>query len=215
MQRSILAVCGILLLVSTGAFFLYVSILSIMAVVVLLVALMLMFFLGIQAARQEFPLLAIPSRRKLRLARGPAGTSRLGSMPIPSRGGLRTEIALAEHRTLGVEAGRDRFGWETHMRPDKHLECLDDLIADLGGSDASTHSKSPYGLLIEHLQAARRDLLGSMRAEYGLSLRQATESVTCISDNRARSKTKGALRRLLAARAPKPLASAAAENTLS
>jgi uncharacterized membrane protein len=57
MQRSILALCGILLLGSTGAFFLYVSILSIMAVVVLLMALILMFFLGVQAARQadSFP----------------------------------------------------------------------------------------------------------------------------------------------------------------
>ncbi len=213
MQRSILAVCGVLLLVSTGAFFLYVSILSIMAVVVLLMALMLMFFLGIQAARQEFPLLAIPSRRKLRLVRGPAEASRLASAPIPSRRDLQTEIALAEHRPLGAEAGRDRLEWESHMRPDKHLKCLDDLIADLGGSDASTHSKSPYGLLVEHLQAARRDLLGSMRAEYGLSLRQASDSVACISDSRARHQTKRILQRLLDSVVPRPLTSVAAEST--
>ncbi len=88
MQRSILAACGILLLVSTGAFFLYVSILSIMAVVVLLMALMLTFFLGIQAARREIPVLAIPSRRKLRLVRGRGGPSNVGSAPIPGRGGV-------------------------------------------------------------------------------------------------------------------------------
>ena len=214
MQRSFLAVCGIMLLVSTGAFFLYVSILSIMAVVVLLMALMLMFFLGIQAAGREIPLLAIPSRRKLRLVRGPAGASRPASAPIPSRRDLQTEIAFAEHRTLGAEAMPDQLGTETHMRPDKHLKCLDDLIADLGGSDASTHSKSPYGLLGEHLQAARRDLLGSMRAEYSLSLRQATESVACISDNRARTKTKTILRSLLDSGVPRPLTSLAAESTL-
>jgi hypothetical protein len=52
MQRSLLALSGILLLGTTGAFFLYVSILSILAVVVVLMALILMFFLGVQAASQ-------------------------------------------------------------------------------------------------------------------------------------------------------------------
>jgi hypothetical protein len=51
MQSFILVLSGILLLGSTGAFFLYVSILSIMAVVVILMALMLTFLLGVQAAR--------------------------------------------------------------------------------------------------------------------------------------------------------------------
>ena len=97
------------------------------------------------------------------------------------------------------------------MRPDKQLKCLDDLIADLGGSDTSTHSKSPHGLLLEHLQAARRDLLGSMRAEYSLSLQQAKESVACIFDNRVRTKTKNILRSLLASDVRKQLPSMAAE----
>jgi hypothetical protein len=51
-QRSLLALSGILVLGTTGAFFLYVSVLSIMAVGVILMALMLMFILGVQAASQ-------------------------------------------------------------------------------------------------------------------------------------------------------------------
>jgi hypothetical protein len=77
MQRSILAFFGILLLGSTGAFFLYVSILSIMAVVMILTALMLMFLLGFQAARPPIPVPAIPSGRKLRLVRAQRRTHRL------------------------------------------------------------------------------------------------------------------------------------------
>jgi len=74
MQSLILAFPGILLLGSTGAFFLYVSILSIMAVVVIRMALMLMFLLGVQAARQGIPVPAIPWRRKLRLAQALGAT---------------------------------------------------------------------------------------------------------------------------------------------
>jgi hypothetical protein len=67
MQSFILVFSGILLLGSTGAFFLYVSILSIMAVVVILMALVLMFLLGVQAARQRIPVPDLPWGRKLRL----------------------------------------------------------------------------------------------------------------------------------------------------
>jgi hypothetical protein len=62
MQRLIMGFSGILLLGTTPAFFLYVSILSMMAVVVTLMALMFMFLLGVQAARQPIPVSAIPSR---------------------------------------------------------------------------------------------------------------------------------------------------------
>jgi hypothetical protein len=48
MQYLILAFCGILVLGSTGAFLLYVSILSIMTIVMMMLALLLMFFLGVQ-----------------------------------------------------------------------------------------------------------------------------------------------------------------------
>jgi len=77
------------------------------------------------------------------------------------------------------------------------LKCLDELIADLGGSsDAGRRSKGPCDLLLEHLQAARRDLLGSMPGEYSLSLQQAKESVACISDKSARIEIKKILRTL-------------------
>jgi hypothetical protein len=83
------------------------------------------------------------------------------------------------------------------------LECLDELIADLGGADAGTRSKGPCGLLLEHLQAARRDLLGSMPGEYALSLRQAVESASCISDKNARIGIRTRIRSLIASEVPK------------
>jgi uncharacterized membrane protein len=53
MRFAILAFCGVLLLGSAGAFLLYVSVLSILAVVVILMAVMLMFQLGVQVERQR------------------------------------------------------------------------------------------------------------------------------------------------------------------
>lgn len=74
------------------------------------------------------------------------------------------------------------------------LESLDRLLADLGGSgDAGKSSVGPCGLLLEHLDSARRSLLGSMPGEYRL----ARESVACISDSGARAKTKQVLGRLI------------------
>jgi len=91
------------------------------------------------------------------------------------------------------------------MQPDKDLKSLDTLIADLGGADAGTRSQSSCGLLLEHLQAARRDLLGSMRGEYRLSLREANESAVCISDKSVRAGIKERLRGLIDSEAlPKP-----------
>jgi len=86
----------------------------------------------------------------------------------------------------------------TYMRQDKDLKSLDELIAGLGGADFGAQSMGPCGLLLEHLQAARRDLLGSMPGEYGLSLRQAKEFVGCIHDKGARTKTQEALEALMA-----------------
>jgi Flp pilus assembly protein TadB len=56
MRILLLAFCGMLLLGSTVAFLLYVSILSILTVVVILMATMLMFVLGVQVERQRHPL---------------------------------------------------------------------------------------------------------------------------------------------------------------
>jgi hypothetical protein len=69
MQRLVVACSGILLLGATGAFFMYVSILSIAAVVVILMGLVFMFLLGVQAGRQPIPVPAVPSRSKLNLVR--------------------------------------------------------------------------------------------------------------------------------------------------
>jgi hypothetical protein len=97
------------------------------------------------------------------------------------------------------------------MQRDKdHLKCLDELIVDLGGADTGTQSKGPCALLLEHLQAARRDLLGSMPGEYSLSLQQARESVACIPDKSARTKTKRILRSLIDSEVPKHRPSMAA-----
>jgi hypothetical protein len=83
------------------------------------------------------------------------------------------------------------------VQEDKDLIRLDDLIANLGGTVNGTHTAGPCGLLLEHLQAARRDRLGSMRGEYVLSLNQAKESVACISDKSVRVETKKILQSLL------------------
>jgi hypothetical protein len=61
MRVLILAFSGLLLLGSTVAFLLYVSILSILTVVVILLAAMLMFVLGVQVERQRRPLPENPS----------------------------------------------------------------------------------------------------------------------------------------------------------
>ena len=78
------------------------------------------------------------------------------------------------------------------------LKSLDSLIASIGGADVGAQSFGPYGLLLEHLQAARRDFLGSSLDEYRLSLRQAKGSVGCITDKSARNTMKAALESLLA-----------------
>jgi hypothetical protein len=57
-QRGILAFPGALLLGSIAAFFLYVPALTILSVTAILIAMMLMFLLGIQAARQPLPAVA-------------------------------------------------------------------------------------------------------------------------------------------------------------
>jgi hypothetical protein len=81
--------------------------------------------------------------------------------------------------------------------PQDQLKCLDELIATLGGADTGAHTQGPSGLLLEHLQAARRDLLGSILGEYRLSLQQAKESVASILDKSAREEMKKRLQSLI------------------
>jgi hypothetical protein len=88
------------------------------------------------------------------------------------------------------------------MRQDEDLKCLDDLIVNLGGADHGKRSNGSCGLLLEHLQAARRSLLGSMRAEYRSSLEQARESVASVPDKNNRGEIKKNLRRLINSKEP-------------
>lgn len=90
------------------------------------------------------------------------------------------------------------------MPQDDDLKSLDRLIAGLGGADYGTRSRGPCELLLEHLQAARRDLLGSRSGEYRASLRDAEESSVCIIDKSVRTETKKVLQGLLALEARKP-----------
>ncbi len=90
------------------------------------------------------------------------------------------------------------------MQQDKDLNRLDELMASLGGTVTGSRSGGPCGLLLEHLNAARRDRLGSMRAEYLVSLTQAKDSVACILDKGVRAGTKKILQELLDS--PVPLA---------
>jgi Flp pilus assembly protein TadB len=74
MRVLILAFCGTLLLGSTAAFLLYVSILSILSVVLILMAALLMFLLGIQVERQRSRFPGIPSEKMLPAVQQPRTT---------------------------------------------------------------------------------------------------------------------------------------------
>ena len=87
------------------------------------------------------------------------------------------------------------------MQQAKDLKCLDGLIDEFGGSrNAGAQSNGGHGLLLEHLQAARRGLLGSMRGEYRSSLQFAKESASCIVDKGVRDATRKTLQELLTPR---------------
>ncbi len=92
------------------------------------------------------------------------------------------------------------------MQQDEDLKILDEMIADLGGSSAAP----ACDLLLEHLQAARRYLLGSMPGEYTFSLQQARESVAFIPEAAAGTEAKKILRYLIDSEAPKQRRSKAA-----
>jgi hypothetical protein len=78
------------------------------------------------------------------------------------------------------------------------LKTLDQLIVDVGGAgDAGKQSRGLYGLLLEHLRAARSSFLGSMPGEYKSSLQEAKESASCISDRATQSDIKKRLQSLL------------------
>jgi len=93
------------------------------------------------------------------------------------------------------------------MQQSTDLKRLDNLIANLGGDDIGARSSGPCGLLMEHMQAARRGLLGSMRAEYCSSLQFAKESVGCIPGKDARAETKRILQGLIDSEGARPIQS--------
>jgi hypothetical protein len=84
------------------------------------------------------------------------------------------------------------------------LKSLDDLLVRLGGDDIGSRSRGSYGLLIEHIQAARRGLLGSMRAEYCSNLQFAKESVACIPGKDDRAETRKIIQNLIDSEGPRP-----------
>ncbi|HMD49092.1 MAG TPA: hypothetical protein VKG79_08335 [Bryobacteraceae bacterium] len=72
------------------------------------------------------------------------------------------------------------------MPQDENLKSLDAMIASLGGS----RDLDACELVLEHLQAARRCLLGSMPGEYSFNLRQTRDAVGFIEDKTARAGVK-------------------------
>lgn len=86
------------------------------------------------------------------------------------------------------------------MQQNRDLGRLEDLIASLGGGhDPGKRSKGSCELLLEHLAAARRNLLGSMCGEYAFSLEQAKRAIACISARDLRDRAKHTLQYLIAA----------------
>lgn len=85
------------------------------------------------------------------------------------------------------------------MQPDEELRILDEMMADLGGSNTAP----ACDLLLEHLRAARRNLLGAMPREYRLCLELARESVASIPHKAAGTETKKMLRYLIDSEMPK------------
>jgi hypothetical protein len=80
----------------------------------------------------------------------------------------------------------------------KSLQSLDQLIADVGGAgNAGKQSKSPHGLLVEHLRVARTSFLGSMPGEYRSSLQEAKTSAACIADKNTQSDVRKRLQTLI------------------
>jgi hypothetical protein len=75
---------------------------------------------------------------------------------------------------------------------DRDLKRIEKLLADLGG--AGSQGRGPSDLLLEHIEAARRYLVGSMPGEYIVSLEQAHASLGCIADKHTRSEARKVLR---------------------
>ena len=77
----------------------------------------------------------------------------------------------------------------------ERLTCLDKLIAEFGGgsSGASHPNLASCTAILEHLQAARRYLLGAALDEYRLSLDHAKSSLFSIADGKTRTEVRNTL----------------------
>jgi hypothetical protein len=65
----------------------------------------------------------------------------------------------------------------------KDLARLDEILKQLDQGTAGH-----CDLLREHLQSARTSLLGSLPAEYALSLNMAADALNCVSDQALRTR---------------------------
>jgi len=84
------------------------------------------------------------------------------------------------------------------MQQTEDLARLEVLIASLGGGlNPGTHSEGSCKLLLGHLETARRNLLGTMRNEYALSLDQAKSAIACIPVGKQRDQTRQTLQSLI------------------
>jgi len=72
------------------------------------------------------------------------------------------------------------------MPQDEDLKILDEMIAAFGNS----HDLGARDLVLEHLRAARRCLLGSMLCEYRFNLQQAREAVGFLPEKNVQASAK-------------------------
>ena len=70
-----------------------------------------------------------------------------------------------------------------NVQTSEALGRLDEFLEELGAE-----TEAQCELLREHLESARTYLVGSMPAEFDLSLRMARESLNCVSNQELRSR---------------------------
>ncbi len=77
--------------------------------------------------------------------------------------------------------GANERGRMENVRTSEELGRLDEFLEQLGGE-----TEAQCELLREHLEAARTYLVGSMPAEFELSLQMAREALNCVSNRELR-----------------------------
>jgi hypothetical protein len=79
------------------------------------------------------------------------------------------------------------------MTSNSTLTRLDEAI-----NEVTDPAESECELLREHLETARTDLVGEMRAEYAMNLKLASEALNCIANRERRERVHRILDGLLA-----------------